>query len=393
MTNPEYTDRTLEDGSIELSVRLEGVHENDRVTTLAELLAAFDVNRDEYEIVSFRPNSWETHFGIKGPDGSTVGIYRAVNYQAKAVLQKIKVVEDAERFSELFIDMVKQHKPRYKPISRRKGVGEELTAIMDLFDLHIGMLAWGEETLGDDWDSAINIAVALEAVDSLITRLEGMNITKILFPMGNDLLHTDATISGKGGTTTAGTPQDVDTRYLKMFRAAATLMVEIIDRLRLIAPVEVLVVPGNHDRERSAYIGEYIAAWYRNDTEVEVNNGASLRKYTVVGRTLLGFTHGDNEPPAALPMIMAQERKQDWANTDFRVFHTGHTHKKQRSLTITTATYEGVEVLTLPSLVPPDAWHSMKGYVGGGRAAEVHLISEVNGPCGYFRYNLASSHA
>ncbi len=391
MTTPDYSDRTLEDESREISVRLDGVHENDRVTTLPELLAAFDVDPDEFEVTYFKPNSWETHFGIKDETGATTSIFRAVNYQAKATLKKNHTRWTTEKVAEVFIGLVKDHSPKYKAVKRDYSSDEEITAVVDLFDLHIGMLAWGEETGDDDWDSRIDVAAAEVALDGLLYRLRGMNITKFIFPMGNDLLHTDTTIAGKGGMTSGGTPQDVDTRYLKMFRAAAYLMVIMIDKLRQIAPVEVVVVPGNHDRERAAYIGEYIHAWYRHDPEVEVNNNASLRKYVKVGTTLLGFTHGDQEKAENLPMIMASEQKVLWAETDFRVFHTGHFHKKRKMLSVTTDTYNGTEVITLPSLVPPDAWHAMRGFVGGGRAAEVHLVSETAGPCGYFRYNLVSN--
>lgn len=373
------------DGDLELFIK--GVRDEDRVITLDDLLEKFGVTRDEFEVVSFKPNSWENHLKV-GDDQ----LVRVVNYQAKAILRPHIQKLTTQEVAKLFREMVGNHSPKYTPVRRKESkVGlEDITVVMDLFDLHIGMLAWGQETLGEDWDSHIGVEMALQAIEELVDRLQGFNITKIIVPMGNDLLHTDTTVQGKGGTTTSGTPQDVDTRYLKMFRMAHQLMVAMIDRLRQIAPVKVLVVPGNHDRERAAYLGEVIYAWYRNDPEVEVDNGASLRKYELVGDTLLGFTHGDQERAENLPMIMASEKPMEWAASKFRVFHTGHFHKKRKMLTVTTDTYNGVEVLTLPSLVPPDAWHAMKGYVGGGRAAEAHLVGDISGPCGYFRFNAYS---
>lgn len=374
--------------SVELDVVVEGVQDGDRIITLDDLIKHFGIDLDKFDVKSFKPNSWETHFKL-----GDNRIYRAVNYQAKVLLERNKDVRTLESIIQMFHDAVHKHSPTYRPIRRKIHKDEEgVTAIMDLFDLHIGMLAWGEETHGEDWDSNIGVRMAMEAIEDLIDRLQGMNITNIIVPMGNDLLHTDTTIAGKGGTTTGGTPQDVDTRYLKMYRAAFNLMVAIIDRLRQIAPVEVVVVPGNHDRERSAYLGETIFAWYRNDSEVVVNNTANLRKYIQVGTTLLGFTHGDQEKPEALPLLMASEEPRLWADCEFKVFHTGHFHRKRKMVSVTTDTYNGVEVLTLPSLVPADAWHAMKGYVGGGRAAEAHLIGEISGPCGYIRHNVYSNH-
>lgn len=378
----EATKKETEDGGLELMIK--GVQESDRIITLDDLLDKFEVDRNKFEVTSFIPNAWENHFKI----GEQA--YRVTNFQAKATLKLHKEKLTTKEIAELFHSMVKGHSPRYTAIKRRASkVGlENITVVMDLFDLHIGMLAWGQETMGDDWDSYIGVEMALHAIEELVDRLQGFNITEIIVPMGNDLLHTDVSIGGKGGMTTSGTPQDVDTRYLKMFRMAHQLMVAMIDRLRQIAPVRVIVVPGNHDRERAAYIGEVIFAWYRNDPEVVVDNGASLRKYTLVGNTLLGFTHGDQEKAENLPFLMSSEKPQEWAQAAYKVYHTGHFHRKKKMLSVTTDTYNGVEVLTLPSLVPPDSWHAMKGYVGGGRAAEAHLYGDISGPCGYFRHNV-----
>ena len=376
--------QTSPDGTIEVEIKVEGVEDADRIITEEDLGKRFAIDLERYVLARFKPNAWETHFKM---DEHT--IFRAVNYQAKGEYVLRKDVVTAERVSEIFKDLVDKHTPTYKKIARKYTRDQEgVICVMDLFDLHIGMLAWGQETQGDDWDSYIGVQVAMEAIEDLIDRLQGMNITQIIFPVGNDLLHADNTVAGKGGMTTAGTPQDVDTRYLKMFRMALQLMIRIIERLRQIAPVKVVVVPGNHDRERAAFLGEALWAWFHNDPEVDVDNGANLRKYVVAGNTLLGFTHGDGEKTENLPQLMASERKKEWAETEFRVFHTGHFHRKRRMLTVTTDTYNGVEVLTLPSLVPPDAWHAMSGYVGGGRAAEAHLYGEVSGPCGYFRHSV-----
>ena len=381
----EFSQKTHADGSIDVEV--EGQSEDGRVRTLKELLDKFDVDLDLYDVKSFQPNTWETSY----KDEKTGAMKRTTNFSAKARLEINKDAVTANQNADAFIELVKVHSPKYVKVKRLKARNKEaVTAVMDLFDLHIGMLAWGEETQDDDWDSYIGVQVAMDAIEDLIDRLQGVNITKIIFPMGNDLLHTDATIGGKGGTTTAGTPQDVDTRYLKMFRMAMQLMIAIIDRLRQIAPVEVIVVPGNHDRERMAYMGEAIFAWYQNDKEVEVNNDANLRKYVVTGKTLLGFTHGDDEKAENLPLIMASEQPKQWGEATFKLFHTGHLHRKRKMLSVSTDTYNGVEVLTLPSLVPPDAWHAQKGYVGGGRAAEAHLYGEESGPCGYFRHSVYS---
>ena len=41
------------------------------------------------------------------------------------------------------------------------------------------------------------------------------------------------------------------------------------------------------------------------------------------------FTHGSEEKRDSLPMLMANERKELWAETKFREWHLGHMHRKK----------------------------------------------------------------
>lgn len=369
----------LNDGSIAVEATGTG-----RIMTLEELLEAADVNLDQYYVDRWKANSWETHFRGQGGE-----VEAKTNFQVRASLVN-KAPEIGQYILEEIKDVVLSHKPRYRAVSRKElpTDTEHFCLVVDLFDLHVSMLAWAEETGEDAWDSKIAVKVAVDAVKRLLSRVQGYPISTIVFPMGNDLLHADATFGGSGGSTNKGTPVDVDTRYLKSFRTALLLMVEIIDLLRCVAPVECVVIPGNHDQERVQYLGEAVWAWYRDTPDVTINNNAQLRKYLKFGDNLLGFTHGDKEPLDKLPLLMAAEQPEAWADTDFRTFHTGHLHIRKRGITWTTDTFQGVEVKVIPSLIPPDAWHASKGYVASGRSVEAHIYGESEGYVGMVSYNL-----
>ena len=49
-------------------------------------------------------------------------------------------------------------------------------------------------------------------------------------------------------------------------------MVRAINYLADTAPVDVVVVQGNHDYERMFYAGEYLRAFFKNDERVDVDN-------------------------------------------------------------------------------------------------------------------------
>ena len=127
--------------------------------------------------------------------------------------------------------------------------------------------------------------------------------------------------------------------------------------------------------------------WYRNDPNVTVDLGPSPRKYLQYGCSLIGFTHGSEEKHTALPTIMATERPDLWAATEFHEWHVGDQHRRRKLDFVAVDTHEGVTVRTLPSIAGSDAWHHKKGYIGN-RAAEAYLWSHNRGYAGHFSANV-----
>jgi hypothetical protein len=190
--------------------------------------------------------------------------------------------------------------------------------------------------------------------------------------------------------TTAGTPQDVDSRWKKMFRLGRELMVNVIDELSESAPVDVIIVPGNHDTEAAWHMGEALSCWYHNSTRVDISNTPKQRKYYPWGKCLIGFTHGDKEPLKNLPLIMATEEPLLWAQSTFREFHLGHFHSKRDMMSQPVGEFNGAKVCMLPSLSASDAWHNSKGY-NSQRAAESFVWHKENGRVANFSYSPAAA--
>jgi len=148
-----------------------------------------------------------------------------------------------------------------------------------------------------------------------------------------------------------------------------------------------MIVPGNHDFERSYYMGEYLAAWYKNDPVVKINNGASPRKYYRFGDVLLGITHGSEEKLDALPMLMAtdHEAKPYWSETKFHEWHIGHIHRKRNIKYVVRDKMKimdeelGVIIRQLSSLTGTEEWHHQKGFVGSLKAGEGFIWNDKTG--------------
>lgn len=252
-------------------------------------------------------------------------------------------------------------------------------------DLHVGKLAWEPET-GEDFDSTIATARLRKATERLLSMAQPYGVREQILVVGNDLLQVDNLLQ----STTAGTLQDTDSRYRKMFRLSVRLMAETIRRMLEIAPVKVLVVPGNHDVLATFHVGEVLAAMFDQVKGVTIDAALRPRLYHRHGLNLLGFCHGHEEGHATLPLIMAQEQPAAWAETKYREFLIGHFHHRKQTQFIAGDTFNGVRVSILPTLTGTDSWHARKGYIGEPKASESRLYDAADGPVAVFTATMAA---
>jgi hypothetical protein len=78
---------------------------------------------------------------------------------------------------------------------------------------------------------------------------------------------------------------------------------------------------------------------------------------------------------------MATERPEDWAQTLFREWHTGHYHRTQNEET------HGIRVRILSALCSQDDWHALKGFVNQLRTAQAFVWSKTEGLISEVFYN------
>lgn len=360
------------------------------IKSLGDLLKAANVDEDVWNVKDFVINKWDVT-SMKYAKPITVQ-----NFQVKARLER-KVQEiRANLMIDVFKDMVKNYKaPLFDnfiknemPFDMKHILDENNLLEISIFDLHLGKLAWHGET-GENYDTKIAKDRFLTAIKTLLYRANGFYFNRILFPVGNDFFNSD----NLNNTTTHGTPQDEDLRWQKTYKVGVTLLVDAINTLKQTGvPVDVMVIPGNHDFERSFYMGEFLSAWFRNDKLVNIDNGASPRKYYNFGEVLLGFTHGSEEKIDSLPLIMANdlESKPFWSKTKFHEWHIGHQHRKKNTTyrNITLNEDLGVTVRQLSSLTGTEEWHHKKGFIGQVKAADGFVWNDKLGLIAHLNSNL-----
>lgn len=353
MPSQKLTSEQKPDGSIVLNAK------GPIISTLDELLESTDADLTLYEVERWIANAWSTT--MRGDDGRPM---QAQNWQVKAWLTPRRLLIDARAYMDALLDELRAEAPAPPTLTRPPAPPGARTVAVEvaIYDLHLGMLAWGEEA-GEDYDSGIAERLFLGAIDRVLERTAHLDIAEWMLPIGHDLLHVDTTIDGKGGATNRGTPQDVDSRWQKMARRCRIMLREGIERLRQRAPVRVYGVPGNHDRERAWWLVETLACLYDEADDVTFDNSPRMRKYWRYGQCMVQLTHGHLDKRKNPALIMATDEPEMWAATRYREQHKGHGHTKDEVTRQDVKEERGVRYRQIPSLAASDSWHADQGYL------------------------------
>ena len=168
-------------------------------------------------------------------------------------------------------NFIEGYSPDYEKIKRKKG---NHLLVINPADIHIGKYASALET-GEEYDCETAVMRVLEGVQGLIKKAEGFDIDKVLFCIGNDILHTDNVMS----STTKGTFQDTDGKWWEHYEIALMLYVKCVEMLREIAPVDVLHSMSNHDYQSGFHLAHTLKSWFRKAEDVRFDVSVSARKY------------------------------------------------------------------------------------------------------------------
>lgn len=315
--------------------------------TQADIEQASQVDLARFYVHKFESSKHDVAMNLDG-EPIVVEAWRAfAEFRQNLPASQILAAQD------VLLELVADHAPSYEAPPVYAG-GEHLLVIQ-LVDIHMGMLAWAEES-GEDYNPELARAHVEYVVDQILSKAQMYGVDRILVPIGQDVLHADQTIKGKGGATTKGTPQDMAVRWQQMYRAAKELYVWVLDRCRLVAPTDGEGLPGNHGRMMEFALAEDLSSWYRLDDAVTIRNTAYPRSYYRYWETLLGLGHLDREQQKELSQIMAREAKSLWGVTSWREWLGGHEHRPRVFET------QGVVVRHSRAMTATDSYHAENGY-------------------------------
>jgi hypothetical protein len=327
-----------------------------RIKTVEDLLNHIGADLKRFEVAESQATKYEV--ASKDPATGKVTVTELhrvfVKLRPKAGPSIVEVVEAM---------ITGAIKPRLKiPAPKIKRIANVLQSVV-LADPHIGKYAWGQETGWEDYDIGIATKLIRDASAELLAWGDNEPVTHRALWLLGDILHYDT----PHGTTTKGTPLDRDGRVDKMIEEAVAVLCDVINAAAERGPLEVVLVPGNHDAVMTVALRHILSATFANDKRVAIDARKTTRKYVTFGNCLVGLTHGD-KAQKRLGELMALEAREQWGTAKLREVHHGHRHSDAM-----VETAGGVTIRQHPALCPADGWHAAEGYVGAPRAMDSYL--------------------
>jgi len=254
--------------------------------------------------------------------------------------------------------------------------------VLDPADVHILKLSMKSET-GYSYDENVAEHRLVEGSRVLMEWGVTQGVTRVLFVMGNDILHIDT----PKRTTTSGTPQDTSSSLFNGWRVARRAYARIVKMgLEMGLHMDLVHIPSNHDWVLGWTVAQTIGALFEDHPNVGASEyylSEIHRKYYRFGTNLIGLTHGDGIKEANLGDAMRTEARSHISECPHLYWYLHHLHHKIRKgigvrprdrekdhigmtvLKSAAGEMEGdnVQVEYIRSPSPPDGWHHRNGYI------------------------------
>lgn len=229
------------------------------------------------------------------------------------------------------------------------GEGDKLL-IVPLSDLHFNMQATMFNS-GNEYNCEATEKMFFHIIRDILDETAHYKFKKILFTIGGDQMDADS----PANTTTKGTPQNCDKHYWDACEQLYAMTVKAVDVFAACAPVDVVYVPGNHDKQTGYKLAKYVDAWFRNDDRVTVDYSPLPRHYYVFGNTLFVFTH--DADVKRLQKLIPDEARDVWSQVQYTEVFLQHLHSEALLFE-----ENNMRIERLPSPVARSVWTNEQGY-------------------------------
>ena len=304
------------------------------------LLQAHGFNPKQFKIVNAASSIWRSSSSTEG-----------VCYSSKITVRPNKGTENLLDVIEKFLKNYKGPEitlPSYEPVASSK--------VLEVCfpDLHFGLEANALEG-AEDFNSEILYKKMIKATDSILDQIKSFDgkLDSIYLSFIGDIMDYDTAKK----TTTAGTPRIESGVFEKDYNIALECLSNILYNVGQITTcqINVVYVPGNHDELLGYTLLRTLQAIYGNNKRFSFDITQRSRKYVVIGKNLIGYTHGKMDKNR-INQWLYQEARQHISNVDRMEIHAGHLHHEL------TSDENGVVVRYLPTIAGKSLWEFNKGY-------------------------------
>ena len=338
---------TAPDGNVRV-LKMASTEAGVPITNLEELMGFYDLD----------PDVWEA----QDPSFQFWGSEKNPNFQVKAKFTRRPYQSLSAEDRDEYRTWASEHSPSFEDVTwtAPSGTGNLLEVFIP--DLHV-------DRVGLNWFPEEARRRLMAAVEPHLARAQIDGLEQILFILGGDTFNRD-----HGDATTAGTPQEHGGNNAVIFRYVREMLVEALEMCATVAPTEVLIIPGNHDYEKSFYLADTLWSYFSQTDRVEVTIDIETRMYVRWGGVVLGFAHGKLEKPKDLPLQMFRETNCQGAIA--MEWHLGHLHTNMRYDEFEN---QGVVVRRFRSPALNSQWEMEHGYAGNRKEITSILWSKERG--------------
>lgn len=320
-----------------------GSHKSDKLIKMSSeqskdinyILEAHGFDKESWELVNAKNNIWNVHSKQDGVQ----------------TLYSSKITVKPRVSGGFDLDKLIASLDKIKPITIKKQETKDASKLLEipLYDMHFGVstLEYYEKHLQE-----------------IVYKIRSRKWEKILFIIGQDLLHND-NFKGQTANGTIIDKVNMEKAFDEALEFYTTLIYEAVPNAN---EVEAIYVKGNHDESMAYGLFRTLKATF---PQVSFDGSLKQRKAFTWEKIFIGLSHGDKGANRILENFISEHGKLI-AHADVKEVHLGHLHTEKSKDQF------GITQRTLATANKTDDWHDDNGFVGANKRFQLFEYSPTS---------------